>query len=331
MVGTFPQMEVTLPRMRLATLPTPLVRANGLESALSTGPIYLKRDDLTGFGIAGNKARAMEFLIGEAVDQRADLLVAAGSPSSNFCAAAAMAARTAGLACDLLFSGPALATPSVNIELARACGARLYFDAAATREQLDGAVLRHAKWMQSQGRRPYAVPRGGATGVGATGYACAARELADQCAALGITPAVVVVATGSGGTQAGLVAGQVGFELSWRVIGASVSRPPDDAAAQVLLVACDCANRLSLVPPTWADVEIRDCRGLGFGVASEQDRISARLALHHEGLLLDDYYGAKAMSLLRSELANGCPTPVVFWHTGGVAAALSALTQGAHT
>jgi D-cysteine desulfhydrase len=146
---------------------------------------------------------------------------------------------------------------------------------------------------------------------------------------LGITPAVVFVATGSGGTQAGLVAGNVALGLSWRVIGASVSRPPDEAAAQVLRVARDCSDRLSLVLPTPADVEIRDCRGPGFGVASEHDRLSARLALHQEGLLLDSYYGAKAMSLLRSELANGCPAPVVFWHTGGVAAALSALSQGA--
>ncbi len=324
-------MAVTVPRIRLATLPTPLVRAHGLESALSAGQIYLKRDDLTGFGIAGNKARALEFLIGEAVGERADVLVAAGSPSSNFCAAAAMAARTAGLGCDLLFSGPPPTAPSVNIELARACGARLHFDGAATREQLDDAVVAHAQKVQAEGRRPYAVPRGGATGVGAAGYADAAEEFADQCAASGITPAVVVVATGSGATQAGLVAGQVGFGLSWRVIGASVSRPPDDAAAQVLRVARDCAARLSLVPPTSADVEIRDCRGPGFGLASDDDRLSARLALRHEALLLDDYYGAKAMSLLRRELADGCPTPVVFWHTGGIAATLTALTQGART
>jgi D-cysteine desulfhydrase len=295
---------------------------------LSAGPIYLKRDDLTGFGIAGNKARALEFLIADAVDRRADVLVTAGSPSSNFCAAAAMAADKAGLACDVLFSGHPPAVPSVNVELAVACGARVYFDAAATREQLDDAVFAHTKKLSAQGRRPYAVPRGGATGVGAAGYACAARELADQCAAAGITPAVVVVATGSGATQAGLVAGQVGFGLPWRVIGASVSRPPDDAAAQVLRVARDCAERLSLVPATAADVEIRDYRGPGFGVPSDDDRVSARLARQHEALLLDDYYGAKALSLLRGELAAGCPTPVVFWHTGGVAAALSALTDG---
>ncbi|MGH8824996.1 MAG: 1-aminocyclopropane-1-carboxylate deaminase/D-cysteine desulfhydrase [Jiangellaceae bacterium] len=324
-------MDVTIPRIRLATLPTPLVRAHGLETALSARPIYIKRDDLTGFGIAGNKARALEFLVGEALALRADLLIAAGSPSSNFCAAAAMAARTARLACDLLFSGPPPEVPSVNVELARASGARLFFDRAATREQLDDAVVAHAEGMRAEGRRPYAMPRGGATGVGAAGYACAANELADQCAASGIAPASVVVATGSGGTQAGLVAGQVGFGLSWRVVGASVSRPPDVAAAQVLRAARDCADRMSLVPPTSAAVDVRDCRGPGFGLTSDDDRLSSRIALEHEALLLDDYYGAKAMSLLRRELADGCPTPVVFWHTGGIAAILSAIAQGART
>lgn len=321
-------MAVTLPRTRLATLPTPLVRAPHLEAALSAGPIYVKRDDLTGFGVAGNKARALEFLVADAVGRGSDVLVTAGSPSSSFCAAAAMAACTAGLTCDLLFSGPAPAARSVNIELARACGARLHFDAVATRDELDAAVARHAETLAAQGSRPYAVPRGGATGVGAAGYACAARELADQCALAGISPAVVVVATGSGGTQAGLVAGQVGFGLPWRVLGASVSRPPDDAAAQVLRVARDCAERLSLALPTSADVEVRDCRGPGFGVASTNDRTSARIALRHEALLLDHCYGAKAMSLLRAELAAGRRTPVVFWHTGGVAAALAALVEG---
>jgi D-cysteine desulfhydrase len=142
---------------------------------------------------------------------------------------------------------------------------------------------------------------------------------------------VVVVATGSGGTQAGLVAGQVGLDMPWRVVGASVSRPPADAAAQVLSAARACARLLSLNPPTAAAVDIRDCRGPGFGVASADDRRSARLALLHEALLLDDYYGAKAMTLLRKELAGGRPTPAVFWHTGGVAAALSALTVGVGT
>lgn len=319
---------MSIPRSRLATLPTPLVRARGLERAFAAGPVYVKRDDLTGFGVSGNKARALEFLLGDAVAEDADVLVVAGSPTSNFCAAAAVAASTVGLACDLLLPGPPPATRSVNLELARAGGARLLFEAAATREELDDAVRRHASELRRCGRRPYPVPRGGATAVGATGYAMAARELADQCAAAGVDVRTVVLATGSGCTQAGLVAGRVGCDLPWQVVAASVSRPSEQMRQGVLALARACADRLGLAAPAASDVDLRDLRGPGFGVPSERDRESARLALRHEGLLLDHTYGAKAMSLVRTLLAEGAPTPVVFWHTGGLACALSALGGG---
>ena len=98
------------------------------------------------------------------------MLVAAGSPSSNFCAAAALAAATVGLDCDLLFPGTPPTTPSVNVELARATGARLLFGVVGTREELDDAVLDHANALRTEGRRPYSLPRGGAPPVGAIGY-----------------------------------------------------------------------------------------------------------------------------------------------------------------
>jgi D-cysteine desulfhydrase len=320
---------VNPPRIDLAALPTPLKRMHRLEAALQTGPLYVKRDDLIGFGVAGNKARALEYLMGAAVEGGADILVAAGSPSSNFCAAAALAAATVGLDCDLLFPGTPPAAPSVNVELARATGARLLFGLVGAREELDDAVLDHANALRAEGRRPYPLPRGGATSVGGIGYVYAARELAEQCDRAGIQVATVVVATGSGNTQAGLVAGQVGFGLTWQLIGASVSRPALPLADQILRNSQDCAAILGLDPPGIENIDVRDCRGAGFGFASHDDHVSGRLALRHEGLLLDDYYGAKAMTLFRSALADGTPTPAVFWHTGGVAAALTALTRGA--
>ena len=300
-----------------------------LEDALQAGPLYVKRDDLTGFGVAGNKARALEYLMGDALEDGADVLVAAGSPSSNFCAAAALAAATVGLDCDLLFPGTPPAAPSVNVELARATGARLVFGVVEAREELDDAVLDHTNALRAEGRRPYSLPRGGATPVGGIGYVHAARELAEQCDRAGIQVATVVVATGSGSTQAGLIAGQVGFGLTWQLVGASVSRPAQPLADQILRNSRDCAAILALDPPGIESVDVRDCRGAGFGLASHDDHVSGRLALRHEGLLLDDYYGAKAMTLFRSLLADGAPTPAVFWHTGGVAAALTALTRGA--
>jgi D-cysteine desulfhydrase len=322
-------VDVTPPRVELAVLPTALERMPRLERALGAGPLYVKRDDLTGFGIAGNKARALEFLIGAALADDADVLVTGGSPASNFCAAAALAASRVGLECELLVAGPTPSTLSTSLELATAAGARLLFDQVPRREDLDAAVVNHAAGLRAAGRHPWPVPRGGATPIGSLGYAYAARELSEQAERQGVTVRTAVVATGSGGTQAGLVAGQVGFGLPWRVIGASVSRPATMLADQLLRTARACAKSIDLTPPTPEDVDLRDYRGPGFGIASEEDRRNARLALREEGLLLDDYYGAKAMTLFRTLLADGAPTPAVFWHTGGVAAALAALKQGA--
>jgi D-cysteine desulfhydrase len=322
-------VDVKPPRVDLAALPTPLVRARRLETALGAGPLFIKRDDLTGFALSGNKARPLEFLLGDAIARGCDVFVAAGGPSSNFCAAAAVAARVVGMDCDLLFPGDPPSTPSPNVEMARAAGARLMFGAAQTRDELDDAVVQHAKALTALGRSPYAVPRGGATPIGALGFFYAAQELAGQCDAASIAVRTVVVPTGSGGTQSGLVAGQVGLGLAWRVIGASVSRPAEGLAEQILGVACTCAAALGRPLPAPGDVDVRDVRGPGFGVASAQDRVSADLALRHEGLLLDRYYGAKAMTLFMALVAGGTPTPAVFWHSGGVASAVTALVEGA--
>ena len=134
-------VDVTPRRVPLACLPTPLVPAPRLAEILGSGPLWIKRDDLTGFAVAGNKARALEYLLGDALDSGCDVLVAAGSVSSNFCAAAAVAARRCGLDCELLLSESASAAGSTNVAIARAVGALLHFDAAPTRETLDDRPL----------------------------------------------------------------------------------------------------------------------------------------------------------------------------------------------
>ena len=312
-------------RVPLACLPTPLVPAPRLAEILGSGPLWIKRDDLTGFAMAGNKARALEFLLGDALGAGCDVLVAAGSVSSNFCAAAAVAARRYGLDCELLFTESASAAGSTNVAIARAVGARLLFDAAPTREALEDVLWDRVDVLRAAGRQPYPLPRGGATPIGAVGYALAAQEIAEQSAALGIQLDTVVVATGSGATQAGLVAGQTGYGLSWHVIGASVSRPIAEATERVRTLAKACAAELGFRDPNPDDVDVRDLRGAGFGMASPTDRMSAELALTAEALLLDDHYGAQALTLLRRVLAEERPGSAVFWSTGGLVAALAAL------
>jgi D-cysteine desulfhydrase len=309
-------MAVTFPRFPLAALPTPLTRAHRLERALGAAPIWIKRDDLTGFATAGTKARPLEFLIGDAQASGAGVVVATGSPSSNFCAVAALAARAAGIDCHVLYAGDRPTPAPYPVRLASATGARLCFDPMLRRDDLDAAVVEYAAGL---GSAAYPLPRGGATPVGALGSACAARELADQ---FGDLPATVVVATGSGGTQAGLVAGVVRFGLSFQVVAASVSRPVEQARAQVLTTARRCAHLMASAEPTAADVDIRNGLGPGFGIASDDDQRSAALALQHEGLLLDDTYTAKSMTLLRDLVRTGVDGPIIFWHTGGHATAV---------
>lgn len=313
-------------RFPLAILPTPLIRAPRLEHAMGAGPVWVKRDDLIGLAVAGNKARPLEFLLGDALAQGCDTFVATGSAGSNFCAAAAVAARLAGLGCVLLHPGDEPSPAPTPVQLSRAAGASLRFSPSIDRGDLDSEVRLLAEQLRLEGLRPYAVPRGGATPAGIVGFVLAARELADQCIDRGIESCTVVVATGSGATHAGLLVGSLDAGLSMRVVGASVSRPIEQMRATVLALAQEGAHALGTRPPEDADLRLRDAVGPGFGLPSSDDRASVELALRSEGLLLDPTYTAKAMTVLRS-LAAERPGPFVFWHTGGLSSALSALAR----
>jgi D-cysteine desulfhydrase len=317
---------MTPPRRRLAILPTPLHRLPALEALLGGGPLFLKRDDLVGFGLAGNKARALEYLLGDALARRSDIVVTAGSPRSNFVAAAAMAARVCGLDCDVLVSGAAGPATAV-LGLAEGTGARLRFT-GADRDDLDELVDKHVARLRGDGRTPYGIPRGGATSVGALGFADAARELSGQLDEAGADGALVVLPTGSGASLAGLLAGRSAAGATWRACGVSVSRPLPRIRAEVLHLAGRCAAHLAAPAPTERDLHLVDAPGDGFGRATEADHRHALLALRGEGILLDPTYGTKALAALRGLVEGGERGPIVLWHTGGTPAALSLLTGG---
>lgn len=317
-----------LPREPLGVFPTPLVRAHRLERATGAGPMLIKRDDLAGFAVAGNKTRPLEFLLGAARAGDADVLVTGGGPGSNFCPAAALAARAAGLDCELVVWGD---PHSPNLALARAAGARL-LPIGGTRSDSDRAavdeqVIARAEELVRAGRRPYPVPRGGSTDLGAVGFAVAAEELAAQLAdhLPDRHPELIVLAVGSGGSCAGLLAGLSACGLDIPVLGVSVSRPPGDIERTVHRLADGCARLLGHDRPT-TRLEIVDARGPGFGAATDIERGCARLALHTEGLLLDHTYGAEAFTVALERAGHGRDgaRAVLFWHTGGVVGALGA-------
>jgi 1-aminocyclopropane-1-carboxylate deaminase/D-cysteine desulfhydrase-like pyridoxal-dependent ACC family enzyme len=364
-----PWPGITLPgRVPLAVLPTPLLPAPRLASALGAGTLLIKRDDLTGFCHAGNKARPLEFLLAAALSEDADTLVTGGAPGSNFCAAAAAAAQRAGLGCRLVIAGQP-APPGPALALALAWGATVSWTGSSDRGSVDAGLTGAAADLAAAGHRPYLIPRGGATAIGAVGFALAAAELAGQLAGRGAGRARVVVPVGSGGTLAGLVAGNVLLGRPLALAGGSASRPPGEAAARVLALARDC---LRLLAPngagapdgpdapqsaagagparkvTEADVIVSDVRGPGHGLPSEPGTAAARLAMRPEGLLADPGYTAKALPLAAAAPQAGGPqpdaagrapapppeaagdgaAPVVFWHTGGLLDVVAAAEAG---
>ena len=311
-----------LPRLSLAALPTPLRRAERLERALRAPPLWIKREDLAGFALAGNKVRKLEFLVADALERGCDTMLTGGGPGSNHCQATAAAARVAGLACSLVLYGQEPSPAPANLRLARSFGAEVRFTGDPDRASVDRTLEEEAARLAAEGGRPYVVPRGGATALGAVGYALAVEELAGQLAGEGVEPQMVVVATGSCGTQAGLVAGTVGGGHPWRVVGASVSRPPGECRGRVLLLAEECASLLGVPPPRDDNVEVLDARGPGYGVPSAEGAEAADLAAGTEGLLLDPVFTAKAMGALIGMVRQGRDGPLVFIHTGGTTALL---------
>lgn len=305
---------------RLALLPTPLVDAPRLAAALGVPSLLVKRDDLTGFAVAGNKARQLDALLADARQRGADVLVTGGTLGSNFVQAAAAAAAWAGLRCVLVLAGPAVPrTTHPNLAAATAWGAEVRFTGDPDRTAVDAAIDAAAVELAASGATPYACPRGGASAVGATGYRTAVDELLAQLD--GAAP-VVVVATGAGGTLAGLVAGVVATGRRLRVVGASVSRPADEVAARVLDLARQVADLRGEPRPDEADVEVVDARGPGHGTASAEGDLAAATALRTAGIVLDPVYTAKALAALPG-IALGAPA--LFWHTGGLLDAVAAL------
>jgi D-cysteine desulfhydrase len=337
-----------LPRTMLATLPTPLLAAPRLSEAVGV-EVWIKRDDLTGLLLGGNKARKLEFLCGEAQAEGADTLVTGGGPGSNHVQLTAAAAARLALGCVVVCYGEAPPSPSAEpagLRLTRRLGADVRFTGSPDRASVDLRLEEEAAKLAADGQHPYVIPRGGASATGAVGYALAAVELAEQLAASGLDSATVLLATGSCGTQAGLVTGAaLGTDIWARidpkngpypcreagditVVGVPVSRPPEECTQRIALLATGCAERLgSNRVFTEADVHLfGGYIGPGYGKASPEGDEATLLAARTEGLVLDPVFTAKAMAALIAEARAGRLTgPVVFLHTGGTPAALAAL------
>lgn len=315
-------------RLRLAALPTPLEPADRLGAALGMvpGALWVKRDDTTGLGGGGNKARKLEYLCADAVAHGADTLVTGGGPQSNHARMTAAAANRLGLRCTLVMAGPRPDPAVGNVLLVELLGPEVVWTDAREGPMdyyaIEAAIDAACERLVAEGRRPYRMPIGGASPVGALGYVRAAAELAEQAAATfgdGAGPEVVVVADGSGGTHAGLAAGLGDLD---RVLGVDVGARPD-LDDVVPAKAAEVARLAGLDGPAGTVRVDHDRVGAGYGAPTDECREAVLLAARQEGLVLDPVYTGKAMAGLVAARADGRIGPAtrtVFVHTGGMPA-----------
>jgi L-cysteate sulfo-lyase len=319
------------PRLSLATLPTPLQEAGRLREALG-GParvprIFVKRDDLTGLAAGGNKARKLEYLIGDAARAGATTLITTGAVQSNHARMTAGAARLAGMDAELVLTAhhddPA---DEGNLLLDRLFGARVHFVPAVDpmlAVGLDEEKVREVEAsVRARGGTPYVIPVGGSSGIGALGYVAGTLELCTQLDALGVAPSGLYFASGSRGTQAGLALGAHLCRASYQLHGIAVSAGEPEKIERARRVVGEAAARLEMAHA----VDPRDYTtdqgfiGEGYGIPTP-DALEALILLGRtEALVLDPTYTAKAMAAFLRHVRTGAIAPtesVVFLHTGG--------------
>ncbi|WP_280155836.1 D-cysteine desulfhydrase family protein [Piscinibacter sp. XHJ-5] len=318
-------------RVRLLAGPTPIQRLHRVEAAL--GPaingtrLFVKRDDATGLGGGGGKLRKLEFLLAEALDQGADTLIATGPRQSNSARLAAAAAASIGLRCELglrpLTDGDAIDyRESGNPLLADLFGATIHAldDAGA----VGSFVAERQKALAADGRVGYVLPFGASSARSSLGYAECALEIADQEHALGIRFDRVVVANGSAGTQAGLVAGFALLDRHALVHGFAVFANPAAAHANTLELARGAHALLAAGGEVGVDdVIVSDARGPGYGEVTPEAIDAIRILAANEGLLLDPVYSGKAFAGLLSQVRHGDLADeenILFIMTGGTPA-----------
>lgn len=315
------------PRVDLCHQPTAIEAMPRLSQALGGPRLFIKRDDCTGLATGGNKTRKLEFLVGEAIRQNADMLVTQGAVQSNHVRQTAAAACKFGLKCHVLLERrvpdrDASYEETGNVLLDNVFGATHEFRPAGL--DMNAQAQAVTDTMRAQGHRPYFIPGGGSNEIGALGYANCAQEIADQTNASGQSFDWLVMGTGSTGTQAGLVAGFHAIGHALPVMGISVRQPRERQMNAVHGLTQKTLTKLGSDGIALSKIVVDDGYvGQGYGIPAESTMEAIHLTARQEGVLLDPVYSAKGMAGLIGLARNGFFKPtdnVLFLHTGGATA-----------
>jgi L-cysteate sulfo-lyase len=316
------------PRVALGHLPTPLEPMDRLSEILGGPRLWVKRDDCTGLSSGGNKTRKLEYLMADAQSKGADTIITQGATQSNHARQTAAAAAKLGMACHILLedrtgSNDPSYIMSGNVLLDRLHGATVSKRSGGA--DMNAEMEKLADALRDQGRTPYVIPGGGSNPIGALGYVNCARELVEQAEAMGLQIDALIHATGSSGTQAGLVAGLAEIQSDIHLLGIGVRAPQEKQEGMVH----DLALRTIAHLGTATQIQRSDVRancdyvGAGYGIPTDGMVAALKLLAETEGLLFDPVYSGKGLDglidLTRKGHFDGMSN-VVFLHTGGSAA-----------
>lgn len=309
-------------KLELAQTPTPLQLLSRLSAEVGTR-IWIKRDDMTGCTISGNKVRKLEFTLAQALSEGADTIITCGGLQSNHCRATAILGAQLGLKVHLILRGETPEELDGNLLLDSLAGAQITAYPLSEYQQLSTLFDHWVEHYRREGRQAFAIPTGASDGIGAWGYIHCVEEMSAQFKARGITPGAIVCASGSGGTQAGLTLGCSLLNLDVPVVGFAVC---DDEAYFQQKIREDITDwtlryrqtlNVDALPVHVNDQYI----GPGYGRATEEVFATIRRVAALEGIILDPVYSGKAFYGMLKELERGSfpsDSDLVFIHTGGL-------------
>lgn len=313
------------PRRRYTAGQTPIEKAHRLSEALGGPDIYVKRDDLLGLSAGGNKTRKLEFLVADAMANGADTLITCGAVQSNHCRLTLSAAVKEGLKCRLVLEErvPGTFDPKAggNTFLFNLLGAEK-IRVVSGGSNMMAEMRQVAEEAAEEGRKAYIIPGGGSNAIGATGYVACAQEILDQTFGLGLNIDTLVCASGSAGTQAGLVTGFFGCNMNIPVVGINVSRAKEEQEEAVYGLARETSNHVGVnseIPRNAVNC-FGDYVGPGYSLPTPEMAEAVKLVARAEGILLDPVYTGKAMAGLIDLVRQGYfkkESNILFVHTGG--------------
>lgn len=326
-MNTIIQNFKKLPRISLSNLDTPIEECRRLMAGLgSEAELYIKRDDFIGPLVWGNKLRKLEYALADALEKGADTIITCGGIQSNHSRTTAQVCKRLGLDCILVQNGEKQDIPSGNHKINRLLNIPIYY--VASREERDRKMIEVYKDLKASGSKPYLIPLGASNEFGCPGFIEAMAELATQQEKLGFEFDYIILASSSGGTQAGMELGKRIYGLhKLKIIGISADSSVKDLKDSI----ADCIN--PIIKKLGADFTVPDKElnvdtdfiGPGYGLATDKSDEAHKLFSDHEGILLDTCYTAKAAAAIIDYTRNGKfkkGDKVLFWHTGGILALL---------